>query len=291
MIKHIAHLLLIGLLSLAWTPIAFGDVRTKAVQEALEFMAKKFGKEMAEEGAETVGKRLTKLAAKHGDEVVTLSRKHGPKVLNVIEEAGEHGDQVVKFVGKHGDEAIWVVSRKDGMAIFIKYGEKAGEAMVKHGSVGQRVIEAAGEPAARALCQLSKQNGRRLAMVMDEGVLPRSDRFGDLLIVIEKWGDKAMEFIWRNKGSLTVAAVLAAFLSDPEPFINGTRDLAEIAADSTVKPVAESAGKAMAETVTAHPGLGILSLVVGGALVTLLVLLIASRFVARIWNLGRVSKV
>lgn len=286
-------LLLIGLLGLSWTPVAWGDFRTKAVQEAVEYMAKKFGKEVAEEGAETVGKRLTRLAARHGDEVTTLARRHGPKVLNLVEEAGEHGDKVVKFVAKHGDEAIWVISRKDGMAIFIKYGEKAGEAMVKHGTVGQKVIEAAGEPAARALCQLNKQNGRRLAMIVDEGIfkpkvpgdvfLPKNP-LEEILEVIAKYGDKAMDFIWRHKGSLAVAAVLAAFLKDPEPFINGTRDLAEIVAESTVKPVAESAGKAVAESVTANPGLTSWWLFVGGALLTLLLLLVGLRFASKIWN-------
>ncbi len=293
MIKHIPSLMVLVLASLAWTPVAWGDFRTRAVQEALEYMAKKFGKEVAEEGAETVGKRLTRLAAKHGDEVTTLARRHGPKLLKVVEEAGEHGGEVVKFVSKHGDAAIWVVSRKDAMASFIKYGEKVGEAMIKHGSVGRQVIEAAGEPAARALCQLNKQNGRRLAMLVDEGVfkpkvpdevlLPRNP-LDEILRIIEKYGDKAMEFIWRNKGSLTVAVVLAAFLKDPEPFINGTRDLAEIVAESTVKPVAESAGKAVAESVTANPGLTSWWLVVGGALLTLLLLLVGLRFASKIWN-------
>ena len=34
-----------------------------------------------------------------------------------------------------------------------------------------------------------------------------------------------MDFIWKNKGALAVGATLTAFLNNPEPFINGGRDI------------------------------------------------------------------
>ncbi|MDI6798162.1 MAG: hypothetical protein QMD09_14540, partial [Desulfatibacillaceae bacterium] len=41
-----------------------------------------------------------------------------------------------------------------------------------------------------------------------------------------------MDFIWRNKGALAVAAVLGTFIKDPEVYINGVKSL-------VAEPVAE----------------------------------------------------
>jgi hypothetical protein len=37
-------------------------------------------------------------------------------------------------------------------------------------------------------------------------------------VVIERHGDRALTFDWRNKGTLTVTTVLQTFLADPEAF-------------------------------------------------------------------------
>ena len=44
-------------------------------------------------------------------------------------------------------------------------------------------------------------------------------------MVIERYGDRALTFVWRNKGALTVATMLETFLADPEP---GDRSLIAI---------------------------------------------------------------
>lgn len=59
-------------------------------------------------------------------------------------------------------------------------------------------------------------------------------------------GDKATQFIWANRGSLAVATAATAFLAAPEPFINGVRDLAEIA----VQPI-DSAAREVGREVAA----------------------------------------
>ena len=48
---------------------------------------------------------------------------------------------------------------------------------------------------------------------------PRSGRWSELLAVIERHGDPALTFVWRNKGALTVTTVLETFLADPEAFL------------------------------------------------------------------------
>ena len=80
-------------------------------------------------------------------------------------------------------------------------------------------------------------------MMVDEGIVAKAgSRAEDLMNVIAKFGDKGMEFIWKNKAALAVGTTLAAFLSNPEPFIDGTMELSKIAATSVVEPIARQIG-------------------------------------------------
>jgi len=48
-----------------------------------------------------------------------------------------------------------------------------------------------------------------------------------------------MDFIWKNKGALAVGATLTAFLSNPEPFINGVQHLGSNVATGVGGNIAE----------------------------------------------------
>ena len=73
-------------------------------------------------------------------------------------------------------------------------------------------------------------------MLMD-GELANAGRHPEVLGVVAKHGDSAVNFLWQNKGKLAGGAALTAFLLNPEPFLNGTRDIATVAGDAVVKPV------------------------------------------------------
>jgi hypothetical protein len=49
-----------------------------------------------------------------------------------------------------------------------------------------------------------------------------------------------MDFIWRNKGALTIAAALTAFLADPKPFIDGTKTIADSGMKNVAAPIVRS---------------------------------------------------
>jgi hypothetical protein len=87
------------------------------------------------------------------------------------------------------------------------------------------------------MAALAPRNARRLAILAEDGALARSGRWGELVAVIERHGDRAMDFVWRHKGALAVTAVLTAFLADPEPFLNGSRRLAGDVASTAARPV------------------------------------------------------
>jgi hypothetical protein len=55
-------------------------------------------------------------------------------------------------------------------------------------------------------------------MLAEDGTLGRSRRWDELLVVIERHGDRALTFVWRNKRAPTVTTMLETFLADPEAF-------------------------------------------------------------------------
>jgi hypothetical protein len=213
------------------------------VREMAEYVMKKFGKEVADEGVETLTKRIETVIVKYGDDGIAAVKSVGPRSFRLIEEAGENGIECVKLMAKYGDEAVWVVGKKGRLAIFVKYGDNAAEAMIKHGEIAEPLIGKFGNSAAVALKNVSPQNARRISMLADDGELTAIGRTPELLAVVGKYGDSAMEFVWKNKGALTVTAALTAFLADPEPFINGTRDLTQTVGTSLVLPIAQEMGK------------------------------------------------
>lgn len=204
------------------------------VRETVEFILKKFGKEATEIGTENLTKRVTLFSMKYGDDAINAMKKVGPSSFKYLDDAGEvTGNQLVKIMAKHGNESLHVIAKPGRMAIFLKYGEDAGEAMIKHGEICDPFISKFGAPAVKALTNISdNQAARRIVLIQDETGL--ATKMPELLDTVGKYGDKAISFIWNNKGALATASVLAAFLADPKPFIDGTQKLASIPLEGVV---------------------------------------------------------
>ena len=212
-------------------------------RELVEFVTRRFSKEVAEEGSEVLTRKVESLLVKYGDEVAEAVRKVGPRSIQLLDEAAAEGaQQSARLLAKHGDDAIWVVGNQSRRSIASKLGDDAAEAMIKHGEIAEPFLEMAGKSGASALCNVSTKSGRQMKMMLDEGALVKIGRTSELMSVVGKYGDNAMEFIWKNKGALLVGTALAAFLSDPEPFINGTKDLATVAANVAIEPLAREIG-------------------------------------------------
>ena len=240
-----------------------GQGKAAIAREMAEYVMKKFGKEVADEGVETLTRKIETVIVKYGDDGVAAVKNVGPRSFRLIEEAGENGVESVKLMAKYGDEAVWVVGKKGRLAIFVKYGDDAAEAMIKHGEIAEPLIGKFGDSAALALKSVSSQNARRISMLDDAGELAAIGHTPELLTVVGRYGDAAMDFVWKNKGALTVAATLTAFLSDPEPFINGTSDLAQTVGTSLVQPIAQEVGKRTNWTVVILTLIGIACGVIG----------------------------
>lgn len=229
-----------------------------ALREAAEYVLKKFGREGTDETVGTLTAKLTKLSAQHGEEAVAAVQKVGPRAFRLIDNGGENAPQVIGLMNRFGNDAVWVASRPKSMAIFVRHGDDAAGAMIRHREIAEPVIERFGEPAVRALNAIDGRNGRRLAMLADDGSLAAGGRADDLLSVIGRHGNRAMDFIWRNKGGILVAASLSAFVHDPEPFIDGTRDLATAAA-SPAQAAAQEAARSVSWTLVLMTSLAVLA--------------------------------
>lgn len=246
MIRFPVLLIVLGVAAGAALPVQAGP-RTKAAQEAAEYIMRKFGRKAVQEGSETLARKIEVYAARHGDDFITAVRKVGPRAIPMVAEAGDHAGQAVRILARHGEQgATWIVSRPKAMRMVLEHGDDAAAALVRHPGVAERVIEQAGNPAVKALQATTARNGRRIAMLM-EGELGKVPQRAELLEVIARYGDRAANFVWEHKGALAVGATLTAFVADPEPFLNGARDLAVIAGEHAVKPLAEAPGAVASE--------------------------------------------
>ena len=118
--------------------------------------------------------------------------------------------------------------------------DDAARAVTPHLKVGMTLVPLA-RSSSRAMAALAPRNARRLAMLAEDGTLARTGRWSELLAVIERHGDRALDFVWRNKGALAVATVLGTFLADPEAFLGGGRELIGGAATQPIAIVADAA--------------------------------------------------
>jgi hypothetical protein len=181
------------------------------------------------------GEQVARLAARHGDEVVTTAfQKVGPRAVKIAEEAGEEAGTALRILARHGDDALDIAGRASARQLVAQYGDDAADAILRHGPVGERIVAQFAEPGAKALMEVGSQNARRMSILAQEGVLS-----GQLLDVIAKCGDRGCDFIWRNKAALTVGATLAAFVASPEPFIEGSVGLTTGLAEHVAEPVIE----------------------------------------------------
>ena len=197
----------------------------KAVQEAIEFAAKRFGKDVTKYGSKTLTADLVRQSAKYGDEVIDVFRKLGPESLRWIDNAGPLGDDAVRLLSKHGTDGRWILQQPLGLTNFAKHGDDYVRVMTKHPGVAGPLVKQFGKKSLPALKKLSPSGARKLGLIATEPAFIKMGKTSALLDCVAKFGDDAAEFIWKHKGALTVSTVLAAFLVNPEPFIDGGTDL------------------------------------------------------------------
>lgn len=227
--------------------------RAKLAKEAAEYMLAKFGVSATREGTEVLSKRLATYAARYGDDFFVAARKVGPQTFHLADSAGAKATQAVRLLAKEGETAATLVlTRPTAMKLFTEYGEQCATALIKHPQVAEPLLanctSHAAPLAVQAMNQMTSQSTRRLAMLAEKE-LAEPLKKPELWKVLARYGDAGCDFVFRNKGALTVGTSLALFISDPEPFIHGVKDLsigiANAAGESLVKPLAQVPAEAV----------------------------------------------
>lgn len=213
------------LLSAAIPAICHAGVTTTAVRETAEYVMAKFGRGAAGRTVDEIAETTARTTARYGDDVLPLVRRGGHDAIRVLDQAGDKAPDVLRLYARKGDEAMWIISQPRKLTIFLKHGDTAADALLKHPGIAEDLIEHFGDDAAGALNAISRGGAQRLAMVSDQGLLAATPRSRELLPVIRQYGDSAMDFIWKNKGALTVATILATFLADPQAYVTGAKSL------------------------------------------------------------------
>jgi hypothetical protein len=212
---------------------ARADLASKAAQETAEFVLKKFGRKVLTEGTESFAERISTSALRHGDGVFNAVRRVGPSALSLADDAGEQAPKLLRLLSKHGDDAaVWVARRPAAMKLMSQYGDDAAEVLIKHKGLAEPVLEKLGAPAVNALGAIGPRGGRRLAMMSEAGELAGLGRTPELMQVITRHGDAAMDFI-----------------AKPDSFIDGTNHLASTIGEAAVKPLVQETGRAISSLI------------------------------------------
>jgi len=208
-----------------WTSLLWGGGAGRVLQEALEAFARRPPRGLTDDAVRVIVADMSRLASRYGDDLVLAAmKKSGPETVSMVLRSAsrETEEHALRLLARHGKPAIMAASRPTSLALLAKFGDDAGEALVRHGTIAEPLIENYGTPMAQALRSVNSRNARRLAMLEKDGILARIPQRDDVLKVVAKYGDSAADWIWKNKGSITVAAVVAAFVANPEAFLRGT---------------------------------------------------------------------
>jgi hypothetical protein len=207
-------------------------VQSAAARRVAREVVESFGRE-AVEAAEP---RVARLVEAYGEEAVTVLRKVGPSGVQAMERFGAPS---LRILSRWGDDGIRLlaVEGESAVAAMTKYGEEAVELMIRHPGVGRDLLaQFGGQILRRPLSTESVIALNRLAEP-----IRASGRSAEILAVVEKFGDRACDFLWRNKGIIFLTSVLAAFLNDPQPYLDGVKQL-------VVQPATQVARDAAART-------------------------------------------
>jgi hypothetical protein len=220
--------------------------QSAAARRAAREIVETFGRE-AVERAEP---RVVRLIEEYGDDAVKALRRAGPPAVHALETYGAAG---AKILARWGDDGVRLlaVEGEAATSLLAKFGDDAVGFMIKHPGAGRDLLEHFGAQALRApLSTESVVTLNRLA-----APIKGSGRAAELFGVIERFGDRACAFLWRNKGTVFATAVLVSFLADPQPYLDGVKQL-------VVQPATQAFGEVARRTNwTAVISAGVLAIV------------------------------
>lgn len=230
-------------LTAALPETGFASVATtsgKALRELAEVLVKQGGKEATDESIEAMTKQVAKMVARYGADAVPVMERYGVSAYRLLNDLPEgDGKLLVKSVRTYGDDAIRVAQTSAGREVLFSGSDAAIRAVIKYSDEAIPMIRKYGDDCARVLNNLPPQQGRRLIQLENEKLFDAA-QFDQFVGVVGRYGERGMEYIWRNKKLLLAAGAFALFANDPEVYINGIRDLAKDLGNITLGPIVKN---------------------------------------------------
>lgn len=156
-----------------------------------------------------------------------------------------------KVVREAGQESVEAAAKKAGTAI-LRHSDDVVRATGLHGAaIAAPLVNSFGDDGAQALLKLSPASARRMAILSED--FAAAGRGADWMKLIADKGDVAADWIWKNKGALTVAATATAFLANPDPFLQAGETVVatgiETAGQHVARPLIEETVSTLAPQV------------------------------------------
>jgi len=191
--------------------------QSAAARRVAREVVESFGREAVEAAEPSV----LRLVETYGEEAGMVLRRVGPSGIQAMERFGASG---LRILARFGDDGVRLLAIEGDAAVaaLARYGEEAVELMIRHPGVGREVLATFGSQVLRTPLRTESM----IALGRLSEPIRNSGRSTEILAIIEKYGDRACDFLWRNKGTIFVGSVLAAFLHDPKPYIEGLKQLA-----------------------------------------------------------------
>lgn len=202
--------------------------------------ARRIARELIETfGRQTIERaepRIARLVEEYGEDAVRALRRAGPPAVETLERFGATGARIVGRWGEEGMRLLAVEGEAAG-PLLERFGDDAVGFMLRHPGAGRDLLERFGAQALRV--PLSTESVVTLNRLAEP--IRNSGRAAEIFGVIERFGDRACAFLWRNKGTIFAGALLASFLVDPQPYLDGVKQL-------VVQPAADVAAEAARRT-------------------------------------------
>ena len=218
----------------------------------------KASRKVGREAAEDLASRIQRVLVRHGEDAADAIRKGGIEALELLEKGGPHAPTRARILARYGNRAIGIARDTHAVKLIARHGDELANLYLKHGrAVVTPLVTRYGDDGVRVLASLSPKQARRWAIMHRTGQwdkIPKTqDQAKQLLEILAEYGDRAMDFIWRHKGALAVTALLATFLMEPEPYINGVKELVVRPVEKGIETVGNTTGTVLTETTRSIP--------------------------------------
>jgi hypothetical protein len=200
----------------------------KAAKEVVETFAR--------EAIERAEPRVAALIDAYGDDAARVLRRVGAPGVAALE---KHGAAGLRILSRWGDDGIRLLASEgdDAVRMLAAHGDDGISFMIRHPGVGRDLLGHFGRQALKS--DISTESVILLNRLAEP--IKSSGRSEAIFGVVERFGDRACQFLWRHKGTIFAAAVLASFLADPQPYLDGVKQL-------VVEPATRAAEGAVGRT-------------------------------------------